>query len=439
MNNIAFIKNNNLVKATLYGLLFWLILFFLVPFNIKQPLGIFPSLFLILNYLSFLIGLKIITTTKKENLNNYTDSINSKVLKSFFYVIVVIALFGFLLKIIDKFYIRGASFLYTISYNRIILENSGPSIISIISALTTPFSFLPLFLYYKLPKKNLLWFFTSILLFFSPTIDFLMMGSRSGIFVIIILLGLYLFYYKKLKLNPIKVIIVIFVLAYLGMASTKLFLERTRDFAKTDKIAINHILKHSGYNFTITPRNSTKNNIIKTKNKTSQAVKLGVINFAQYYLHGVYEFGYLYRNYNKQHYFGAYTFNVFVKFINIIFRTNIDLKKVENSPPRTGVYTSFFGPVFIDFGWFTFIFMFFFGAIQKTIYNKCLEGRFQFIPLLFYFLIINFFMPVFNFINGAQGLYIITTFIIFSIIYKVLTGKLILKKEGDNKKYVKIL
>jgi hypothetical protein len=176
--------------------------------------------------------------------------------------------------------------------------------------------------------------------------------------------------------------------------STQLFIERTKDFAKTDKVAIEHILKRSNYNFTITPKEETKVKIIKSSNKTLQAARLTATNFAQYYLHGVFEFGYLYNNYKKNHYYGAYTFNILVKFINTIFRTYFDIKEIQNAPTRTGIYTTFFGPIFIDFGWFSLIFMFFFGVFQKLLFNKTMAGRFQFIPLLFYMLIINFFMAL---------------------------------------------
>ena len=115
------------------------------------------------------------------------------------------------------------------------------------------------------------------------------------------------------------------------------------------------------------------------------------------------------------------------------------LKKIQQSPPRTGVYTTFFGPIFIDFGWFSVVFIFFFGVFQKLIYNKIVQGRFQFIPLLFYLLIINFFMPVFNFINGAQGLYNLISFGFFVLIYILLTGKLKISTKDGLISYVKIL
>jgi len=434
--NIKFLQKNNLIKATLLGLFFWLLIFLFVPLKLKQEIGFLPFFYIFINYIAFLLGIKIISTIKKEKRVSF--KLNKRLLAKVFWFFFTVALLGFLLKTFDKFYIRGVSLSYSMSYNRILLERAGASIISILSAVIAPFSFIPLFIYYTKNKKNILQYIFSLFLFFSPIFDFIMMGSRSGIFVILLMFALYLFYFKKLKLSFFKTFALFAILCIIAIYSTKLFIERTKDFAGTDKVAIEHMLKRSSYNFTITPTNATKTKIINSENKLLQAGRLTVINFAQYYLHGVFEFGYLYNNYKNNHYYGAYTFNIFVKFINIIFRTDINLEEIQNSPPRTGIYTTFFGPIFIDFGWLAFVFMFFFGAIQKTIYNKCLEGRFQFIPLLFYFLIINFFMPVFNFINGAQGLYIITTFVLFPIIFIFLTGRLFLAIKNNKKLYIKI-
>jgi len=85
------------------------------------------------------------------------------------------------------------------------------------------------------------------------------------------------------------------------------------------------------------------------------------------------------------------------------------------------------------------VFIFFFGVFQKLIHKKILQGRFQFTPLLFYLLIINFFMPVFNFINGAQGLYNLISFGFFAIIYILLTGKLKLSNKNGKQQYFKAL
>tara|TARA_B100000768_G_C11278913_1_gene377421 strand:- start:790 stop:2115 length:1326 start_codon:yes stop_codon:yes gene_type:complete len=435
--NVSFLKKYNPLKISLAGLFFWLIIFFLIPLRVKLQIGFMPFVYLIANYIFFFLGLKIISQTKPEKELTYT--VNKRILWKILYIVILIAVIGFFFKVLDKFYIRGASFQNSISYNRILLEKSGVSVISIISAITNAFCFLPLFIYYMIQPKKKWLFLLCMFLFFSAGFEFIMLGSRSGLFVIIILFTTYLFYFKKVKIKPIKFLIILGILSVLGIFSTQLFIERTKDFAKTDKVAIEHILKRSNYNFTITPKEETKVKIIKSSNKTIQAARLTAINFAQYYLHGVFEFGYLYNNYKKNHYYGAYTFNILVKFINTIFRTNFDIKEIQNAPTRTGIYTTFFGPIFIDFGWFSLIFMFFFGVFQKLLFNKTMAGRFQFIPLLFYMLIINFFMPVFNFINGAQGIYTICSFVAFGLIYILLTGKLKISKGNGKTQYVRIL
>ncbi len=435
--NINFIRKYNPIRVTLTGLLFWLLLFLFFPLKVKYNLTFLPVLFIFLNYLFFLLGLTSIKTVSSKSFLRYTTE--AKILKKIMYVIIAIALIGFFLKIFDKFYLRDTSFSNTMSENRVLLSKSGPSIISIISAITNPFSFLPLFIYYHLQLKRKGLLFISIFLFFSASFEFIILGSRSGLFILIILFGLYLFFFKKLKLSLKKIIILTTIFAFLGIYSVNLFITRTTDFTKSDTLSIKHILTRANYNFTVEPTESTKSSIINSKNKTYQSAHLGIINFVQYYLHGAYEFGYLYHNYDSNHHYGAFTFNVFAKFSNIIFRTNIDLEKIQESPPRTGIYTTFFGPIFIDFGWVSLVFMFFFGAYQKSTYNKVLLGRFQFVPLLFYFLIINFFMPVINFISGAQGIYTLTSFVLFAIIYTLLSGKIIISNKNNKKQFVRIL
>ncbi len=435
--NISFFRKNSLTKVTLAGMLVWLVLFMIVPLQLKMEIGWMPILFILSSYLCFLLGLKIIPGVSVENRNTFT--VNKKAVRQVFHIVIWIAVLGLTFRILDKFLLRGTSFGFSISYNRILLAKSGSSIVSVIAAFLAPFSFLPLFLYYFLGLKRRWLLVLSYVLFFSSVFEFIMLGSRSGLFVILLLLGIYLRYFKKLRITYGRLIILGIALFFLMIWSVNLFLERTKDFAKTDKIAVEHILERSGYNFTIEPTDEAKRSILSADSKTERAYRLGMINFGQYYLHGLFEFGYLFNNYEKNNWYGGYTFNIVPKFSNIIFRTDFDLKEIQNSPPRTGVYTTFFGPIFIDFGWFSLIFMFFFGVAQKLIYNKVMLGRFQFVPIVFYFLIINFFMPVFNFINGAQGLYNLISFGFFALIYILLTGKLKLSKVDGETQYVKVL
>jgi len=241
--------------------------------------------------------------------------------------------------------------------------------------------------------------------------------------MVLILLALILLHFKKIKINYLRLFFFGGIVLILALLATKMFLDRTKEFAVTDKRAIVHILTNAGYNFTVKPEKKYKEEIIKTDNELLKLGKIAKINLAQYYTHGMFEFNYLYEKHDQPFRCGAYMFSIIPKLSNIIFRTKFDLNAISSSMPRKGVYTSFFGPLYVDFGWFGPVFMFLFGLFQSVVYNKIMRGNFKYIPLLFYFFIINFFMPVVNFIISAQGLYIIIAFIVFIVYYKFLVFK----------------
>ena len=151
--NFSFLYKNSLTNVTLAGLVLWTLFFFLVPLTVKKHVGWIPVFYLLINYLVFIIGLNIIPSVKKENRDSY--KVNKNTLWKVLYIIIFIAVIGLFFKILDKFYIRGGSFSNSISLNRIILEKSGSSIISIVAAVLNPFSFLPLFVYFYLGIKNI--------------------------------------------------------------------------------------------------------------------------------------------------------------------------------------------------------------------------------------------------------------------------------------------
>ena len=369
--NFSFLLKNSLTKVTIAGFVLWILFFFLVPLTVKKYVGWMPVFYLLINYFVFILGLNIIPSVKKENRDTY--KVNKNKLRKVLYIIILIAVIGLFFKVLDKFYIRGASFSNSISLNRIILEKSGSSIISIIAAVLNPFSFLPLFIYFYLEIKNRFLLIFCYFLFFSTAFEFIMLGSRAGLFVIILLLLIYLRYFNKLKISLTRVFVVSLIMIFVMIFSVQLFIERTKDFAKTDKVAVEHILTRSGYNFTVEPTKEAKHKIINTKNKTVQAYRLGLMNFGQYYLHGVFEFGYLYNNYKKNYWYGGYTFNIFAKFINIVFRTNIDLKKYNNHRLELGfiqLFLALFLLILDGFHLFLYSFLEFFKNLYTTKYFK---------------------------------------------------------------------
>ena len=126
----------------------------------------------------------------------------------------------------------------------------------------------------------------------------------------------------------------------------------------------------------------------------------------------MFEFSYLYDNFKKEHALGSYTFSVYSRFLSKITGQKDNFEQLQKLPPRTGVYTTLFGPLYIDFGWFIIPFILLFGIFTKRIYQKAISGNDVAILIYFYLAIVIIFSPVFNFINGAGGIFMFTSFIV---------------------------
>lgn len=417
-----------LSKVTIWGLLLWCLIFVFSNLTVVHNVGFLPILYIIVCYLSLMLG--FVYSRNKPPPKNFI--FNRKSLFIVLYGTILIALLALCFRLVDKFYIRGINLNNSTIVNRLILTKNPSSVFGIVGAFLSPFAFFPLFIFLVLKLKNKLILAISLIIFLNPIFENIILGARFGILLVLVLLVLILFHFKKIRISFFRGFVFTFLAIIMCLIATKMFLERTKEFAITDKTAINHILTNAGYNFTIKPNKAYRDAVIKTDTELLKLGKLAKVNIAQYYTHGIFEFNYLYENHDKPFRAGAYMFSIVPKLSNTLFKTEFNLKEISNSMSRTGVYTSFFGPLYIDFGWFGPVFMFFFGLLQSIIYNKVLVGNFKYIPLLLYFMIIDFFMPVVNFIVSAQGLYIIIAFSVFIIYYKfIMFKKAVKKRSGD--------
>lgn len=439
-HNLKFLNKFSPTKTTLYGLGIWVFLFFtssLIPNSDNITFSFKFFSFLLLSPLFFLSGIQCgrVTLIKRSNsLNIKTFSLSHRQRLNLIYLFLFVSFVGILFLILDKFFIRGLSFSQSVSENREELEGSS-GFTSILVAALTPFCFIPLLLLYQLSLENkkvlkLLSYFV----FFFPSLVYALLGSRSGIIVVILFLALILFYYKKIKLTFPKLLILISLGILFSLIMTHIFIKRTSEFAQDP---YHHIIYNSGVNFTVEASPSLANSILNSQNTLKKYLYLTNLNFTQYYLHGVYEFAYLFKNYSKEPSCGKYTFYVYYKFFCKIFGDSPE--DLTSLPPRSGVYTTFFGPLFIDFKWFTLPIMFLFGYVQTKVFFKVKKNKFYWLPLYFYLVLINIFIPVFNFISGALGLYLITTFLIFAFLGKFLCAKIIFYKVGNTITKLKLI
>lgn len=429
--NTTFLKKFNPQRVTFFGILLWLFFFFSASMQIKEPASFVSILYIFINYIALFTGFLLMRKTPVTINKKFIPKKETVLL--LLYIFITVAILGFVFRLIDKLVIRQIVIGDTTIENRKLLVAIKPSIFGVLSAMMTPFSYIPFFLFHFLKLKSKFFGLICLVVFFLPVFDNLIMGSRSGIFIVIIFFAIIVSYFQLIKFTLSKTLI-IGIFLFIGLlVTTRFFVERTKEYMVTDERAIKHILTNAVYNFTLEPTEKARDNIINTEIKTLKMAKLTHMNVAQYYCHGIFEFAYLQKKYENPHYYGAFTFGIIFKFTNIILGTNIDLNKIQNSAPRTGIYTTFFGPTYIDFGWLAPFFMFFFGILQSIVYNKILKGNFKYIPLLFYFLIIDFFIPVINFIDSAQGLYTIFSLLLFIFLFKLASSKIIFQVNNERK------
>jgi oligosaccharide repeat unit polymerase len=175
----------------------------------------------------------------------------------------------------------------------------------------------------------------------------------------------------------------------------------------------------SAYAFTVQPNNWISRRLDDSNSNVVSAISFAYLNLSQYEVHGLFEFSYLYNNFHGPHTMGADIFSVFYKLAAFLFRLPGFENEVSAAEPNSGVYTTFFGPLFIDFGWFGPILMLFFGIAVQRLWVLLRRGVVEVVPLYLYLAVVLFLAPVVNMISGAEGLLTISSFALYVLAYRL--------------------
>jgi len=412
MYNIKVIKYLEPKKLILFGLFIWLFLFFFSPFSSVENISISYYLFIFINILFYLIGALLIGTRIKPHPINRAKAIK------FFYLFFWIALFGVLFKLTDKFIIRGVTFDVSSLENRDSLGQGSGNIIGILGSLLSPLSFHVLFLFFKYKiNTNKIIKVIILLMPFTQVLDALAIGSRSSILVTILFVILFLMILNKLKLTFKKGVIYFSLFIGFLFFLQNIFIKRTSEFID-ESVLKEHTLELSGFNYMLNTNQEFNDFTINNNNYIADMLFVYTLT-AKYYLHGMLELNHLINNFNKNHTYGGYTFILYKRILYKIIGKKADNRNYATIMPRNGIFTSFLGPIFVDFGWFSPIFLLLFGAYSKRIHSRLISNDDSAVLLYVYLSVVILFFPVFNFISGANGLYIFTSFLLIKPITKL--------------------
>jgi len=405
-------------KVAIYGVFLFLFFLLISPVNLTVEFNYEAFFYILFCYILFFLGSFLANFgIKMWPKRNYRLKV---LLYQIWMMAACIAFVGVLLRIYSRFVLRGYDISLSAMSNREILELAGSSVTSIPAAVLYPFSYIPIFIWLAMPKARRTYFglFVSLSFFSYPIIDSMLVHSRNIILISFMMLGFFVFlfsrhrfYFKQwfLIFSSILICISIFLLVFLYFFESRL---------ESMHLNVMYSIHNSVYAFTAQP-NSWVVDLISLGGFSGSLAFL-YLNLSQYYISGVFEFFYMYEYLQGYEVINSWGGNMFfpVYKLYLYFSSSADdpLKYIYEIQPRTGIYLSFFGPLYVDFGWFGLIFMFVFGWGAQKIYLSVKNLNILLIPLYFYVLLIVLFFPVLNFIQSAQGLYVISAFSLFYIL-----------------------
>ncbi len=408
-----YFKSNYLFFGSIFlGLFIWLFAYAFLPVNPTEEIKTGTIVFIVANYLALIIGFSLFKFKTKHPVE-----VNLKNLNKFLTLLLVVIFVCYLLRWYDLFSIRDLSFNKSLKENRILNDYNyhKSNLILLFASVIKSAYFFPFVIAVSLkqkPKKIVLVFAYIALML--PFLEAALKGTRKPFFeiFIIILFSIILFKKRKINLKKIGIAIASFVLL--------LFISMSMLFKRESKNLGNDYfysqLLESRYNDMLSPKEGVKD-YFYDKNNPEYLKFIGItaLHIGQYLTHGAFEFNHIYNKKNLSIANGSYTFVAVPKLIN---KTGL-VKKIEypNPSPREYVYLTAFGGFYIDFRWFSVALMFLFGVFQKYVFNKS-EQFIIWRPLTIFFLIINVFLLIINYLRGG-GIYPIASLFLFFIFLKI--------------------
>lgn len=418
-------------KLLLISFFVWLFFYLQVPVTyIYNGTAFFPILTLILFITSFLLG---IFSKKRRTIKPHVEISNQKT-RQLTFVFFCIGLLGVLLKIYIGTFKSGIYSSGDIFEQR--LENMGKELtggaIGAIASILYPFGFIALLILlynYKAFKKRYMLFIFLVGIY--PFVETYFMGGRTVIvllgttmiFVIyasyikntnfkttvfklfkIKLLSIPKFIFKKRILLPLIVCLILFV-SY----SIQVLDQRLTRFNYGDRVL--NIWEQNDYQWVKFSDDFKASFYSSSTDEKSRM--LGIFSLKHYFVHGMFEYVRLVNDLDKctGYYFGQYEFNVFFKFFRILGIPLKSFSELNNVVKRQAVYQTFWGPFYIDFGFFGVIFAFFWGRFVKRVFVNASRGSTPYLIMYAYLCTIILASFFINFLLGSSSYFLFAFFI----------------------------
>lgn len=403
-------------KVALFGILVWVGIRVTAPIEQLFSMNRTAFFYILLCYATFFIGCFVANLLHpvQEVSYGWRGKLNSQL----YFFTVVIGIVGFIAKVVDRIYLRGVDYFAGANEVRDALSNTAATPLGALGQALIPFCYLPLMLLLasKPGERYARYLGFSILIFTLPVLESL--GQLSRIYILVALfiafatLSLLRFdgkvFTARLMVPAMAIGLVVVPL------STSLL--EARITAANANYTLTDSLYESVFAQTVTPSAAAKEKVL-AGSAFERAVYSAVLTNSLYYTSGVYEFSRLMERPDEQPFaYGSYVFWPYTKLVAAVIDDN-DLIALQDDKLfyRTGVFTSFFGPWWVDFGWAGPFLLIFFGYGVTRLAQIARRGFINILPIYIYLVLVVFYMPVVNLINYGNGFFALHGFALFAL------------------------
>lgn len=322
--------------------------------------------------------------------------------------IILISLVGIALLLFDRFVIRGVGVAEDPMKAREVIESAGTSIIGMLAAFLSSFSVFGVISTWlvdhvspKSRKKLKVLAYINLTIYLCLSI---MLGSRLLLlYIFVIHLLAKLLISERLDKGRIKIFVgSVLVLGCLILTVFVLMFQSRLSLMGLSAI---DSIQFSGYTYTLGPTENVLDFL--RGNEFLEIYGAAAYSLILYTFHGVYEFFLLFNNLEGQQTHGAMTFWLPIKVVESLFGS-FGLLNLDLIPGlRLGVFTTFVGPLFLDFSQFTpvaaFVIFYFLSLPNKFVSR----GNSQWLFLVIMAEVVIIFSPIFSVLESGSGMYLL--------------------------------
>ena len=332
-----------------------------------------------------------------------------------YWISVAVGLAGMALRFYDRVALRGVDYASSAADVRETLTQVGAGPVAAVAAVLFPFCLIPLLvlLASKFRPRQIPLYIIAITIFFLPTIESLAQLSRSILLTSIVLLFAAITC-TKFKGNPANkklVLATVGGIVLMAVASTAIFISRLEG----EDRRLSESVLGSVYADHMQPTETAWAGLVAGSDLEKRYYSIILPN-GMYYISGAYEFSDLWLRPDVQDFaYGAYNFIAFVRAVQILFAPDSEPLDEARLVYRVGAFQTFFGGAWVDFGYFAPLVLLIMGYFSRHLGLRARAGNFNVMPLYLFIVVIIFFMPVGNFVNGGLGNYIIGAFTLIAV------------------------